>query len=145
MPLSRETENLATGIKEIDDQHRTLVAVLRNFSAATSQGDGRSAQSTILGQLKSYADIHFKTEEGYMQHFAYPALETEEHMSRHEEFRLEVEEFEVEFLTQHPTDMAQRITAFVSHWLKDHIEHYDRKLCEFIMQRLFAEDGTQPK
>src|SRR5690554_5583061 len=75
-----------TGIEQIDEQHRKLVAILNRLAWHLSAEDDELQASDVLDELLDYADYHFRSEEGiWKQYFAGSSIETNHHKA-HEHF-----------------------------------------------------------
>jgi len=72
------------GIEEIDNQHKKFFEVTRKFYSDILECEGEDAAEETLNFLKDYAAWHFKSEEAFMQKYAYPRLE--KHKKLHGEF-----------------------------------------------------------
>ena len=60
------TEDLATGVPEIDAQHKELFSRINRLLEACNQGQGRAEVGKTLAFLEEYVLIHFSTEEKIM-------------------------------------------------------------------------------
>jgi diguanylate cyclase (GGDEF)-like protein/hemerythrin-like metal-binding protein/PAS domain S-box-containing protein len=69
------------GIEVIDEQHRKLVDITNNINRAIQRNADRDELDLLMGELVSFARIHFDTEEDLMQGQGYP--EIEEHKREH--------------------------------------------------------------
>jgi hemerythrin len=75
---------LALGIREIDDQHMKLIALINQLSDSASSGKSQNMLSKILSVLLLYALTHFDTEEELMRRHKYGGLEG--HVNEHKRF-----------------------------------------------------------
>jgi len=73
-----------TGVEEIDNQHKKLVGMINELYSAIKSGEGKKVLDKILQELASYVDIHFGTEEKYMEEFNYPGYLS--HKREHDNF-----------------------------------------------------------
>ena len=78
-------DNLLTGNKTIDAQHKELIERIRNFVVACQNGDSKVKAIKMLDYLDEYTDFHFKEEEALQEKAGYP--ERDRHHEKHEEFK----------------------------------------------------------
>ena len=78
-------DNLITGNKTIDEQHKELIDRIQQFVSACESEDARVKAIKMLDYLDEYTEFHFKEEEKLQKDVGYPGLE--EHIKKHEEFR----------------------------------------------------------
>ncbi len=65
-------DSLATGVPEIDVQHRELLQHFNDFTEALVQGRGRVETGQMLDYLQFYAQWHFEREEKCMEAYRCP-------------------------------------------------------------------------
>ena len=56
-------DNLITGNKTIDTQHKELIDRIQNFLTACQNGDSKVKAIKMLDYLDEYTNFHFKEEE----------------------------------------------------------------------------------
>lgn len=123
------TEDLATGIDQIDAQHRALyrqVAALHE-AMRTSRLDQVPA---VVEFLQRYALEHFATEEREMAAAAYPGLA--EHRRHHQRF---VDEFlrQRALLDAGITPSAVvNLSQWLTDWLRDHLRRVDAEMARHL-------------
>ena len=83
-------DNLVTGNKTIDTQHKELIDRIQNFVIACQNGDSKVKAIKLLDYLNEYTDFHFKEEEALQEKAGYP--EREKHYEKHEEFKKTIQE-----------------------------------------------------
>ena len=111
-------DNLVTGNKTIDTQHKELIDRIK-----------------MLDYLDEYTDFHFKEEEKLQEKSGYP--EREKHYEKHEEFKKTIQEL-YEYLQEYegPTDrFSELVQKNVIDWLFGHIKTYDRSVAKFIFMK----------
>lgn len=69
------SEKMTTGFKEIDDEHKGLIASINTFSELVKNGSGKQDILNMLQYLKEYAEVHFLHEENCMNSNKCPAAE----------------------------------------------------------------------
>ena len=65
-------DNLLTGNKMIDEQHKELIERIRNFVFACQDGKSKVNAIKMLDYLDEYTDFHFKEEEALQEKAEYP-------------------------------------------------------------------------
>lgn len=78
------TEELKTGSKLIDDEHRELLNVANRLFDACSSGEGKKEVVHTLRHLLDYVDTHFEHEDAFMREKNYSLYE--EHHAFHVNF-----------------------------------------------------------
>jgi len=72
------------GIPIIDEQHRGVVTIINSLYYGEQSGKIKNIFSPISGMLHSYADIHFQTEEFFLEAIGYPGAA--DHRLLHQEY-----------------------------------------------------------
>ncbi len=125
------TEDLATGVKEIDDQHKELFKRINRLLDACKRGEGREEIDKVILFLGNYVTDHFGTEERLMNRYGYP--EAESHKTLHENFLKRFSELKDELYTK-----GERLIAVIEtnqllgDWWISHIGKVDRVLGDFL-------------
>ncbi len=121
---------LATGIAEIDDQHRELFRCVDRVRDATAAGDGSELDRT-LAFLQDYVEFHFRAEERYMasQRFPGMARHVEEHAALLEAVRAIVADHHRQ---RGAAGALERVEHFLSDWMRTHIAVTDVALARFV-------------
>jgi len=55
-----------TGIKSVDNEHKTLVRLIDKLEASMQPGGSREAMGVVLRELVEYVKFHFSNEEEVM-------------------------------------------------------------------------------
>ncbi len=133
------TDDLITGNKTIDGQHRELIQRINSLLTSCEECPSRSEAVKLLNYLADYTDYHFREEEGLQKAVGYPGLA--EHVKKHEELRQAVQELH-EMLEEEegPSDaFVKQVNEKVRDWLYYHIQTFDRSVAEYI----FLHDNTE--
>ena len=106
------------GIKEFDEHHKHLVALLNMTYDGFTQGASRVEIAAVLDELVDYATYHFAAEEYWMGVNKYPYLT--QHCEDHERFCKRVAEFQKEFHNG-TSNLSLEVLQFINTWLNTHI------------------------
>jgi HAD superfamily hydrolase (TIGR01549 family) len=117
------------GYKEIDAQHKGLLAVLNELIDMVGERRDPQLVTSIFQRLCQYVHTHFSTEERYMRACGYPRLE--EHEALHRWF---VEKLLELNHTYDPADpqLLDEALEFVKNWYLDHIIKIDTDYAPFL-------------
>jgi hemerythrin-like metal-binding protein len=121
-----------TGIKEIDEQHKKLIALLSKLLDLV-QDEKILKESkelkTVLSELINYTNYHFKTEEKYFTDFSYE--DTKEHIEKHHEFRGKIMKISQEY-HDNELEASYDLIEFLEHWFIDHINGRDKRYVNLL-------------
>jgi len=131
MPLMQWNDSFSVGVTEIDTQHKNLVSYLNDLHFAMSQGKGNTILQSLLTRLVAYTQVHFATEEKYMQQWNYPGYVY--HKGEHEAFVKKVAEFKAKFEGGQAV-LSIEILMFLKDWVGNHIQGTDRKYGPFFVK-----------
>jgi len=127
---------LSLNIKEIDDQHKTLVSLINELHKAMKLKTGSKKAGEILKDLAEYTVYHFDFEKKLFEQHGYPDMQ--EHLKIHDDLVAKV----MDFKKQHDEGRAaltMDLMDFLTDWLKDHIMKTDKSYVPFLKGKL-AED-----
>jgi len=122
-----------TGLKDVDDQHRSLVQLINRFGeqlCEQTETDWKSVEQ-IFKELADYAEFHFHDEEKLMATTGLDSNYQEEHKQMHRHFMDEVNHFHAALSPDKP-ESASRLYYFLMHWLVSHILVVDQGLVQQI-------------
>jgi len=124
------TDALATGIDEIDAQHRELFRCVALVRDAAFTGDAPELERAITF-LRAYVETHFQAEERFMAARTYPGLAR--HREEHAHLLDAVLEIEADHRLRGPSaNSAPRVERFLSDWLRTHIGVTDLAMARFV-------------
>jgi hemerythrin len=125
MALIEWGPSLLVGVREIDEQHQHLVALINCLQSALGQAEAEDVlRSSLMHALLKYCRFHFAAEERLMdeQHYAYSVS----HKSEHRQFQKQISVFESRL------DGGQLVAietlAYLANWFWEHIRRSDKKL-----------------
>ncbi|MDF2840704.1 MAG: hemerythrin-like metal-binding protein [Clostridia bacterium] len=127
-------EDLAVGIKEIDDQHKELFSKVNALFDACNTGKGRDQIDPIIKYLQDYVVLHFGAEEKLQKQNNYPEFNT--HKAQHDQFindflglKDKIEKNGVTGLT------IVQLNQVLVDWLIKHIRKTDKAFAGFLKEK----------
>lgn len=128
---------LATGIEEIDLQHKELFARINVLLDACTRGQGRDEVLKLLLFLDDYIKTHFAAEEKLQKRSDYPGYP--EHRDQHTRFVRQVDELERQFTNDGATiGLVIQTNRTMTEWLIEHISRVDKAFADFVKGRAAA-------
>jgi hemerythrin len=129
------TEDLSTGVEDIDEQHKELFSRVNKLMESCRAGKGRQEVGDTLDFLESYVLEHFGTEERMMKKHEYPKFD--EHKAQHVAFIEDVSKLKDEFAQGGAAvSLVVRTNAAVVDWLLQHIRKTDKLMGAFLKTKL---------
>lgn len=132
MPPAQSTQHrgelsdaLATGLEELDVQHRYFLKLTEAVSLLAKNADRESVNYLIL-EVVRYAQCHFAFEETMMSVYDYP--NREHHVAEHAAI---IEAIKQTTATE-PLNFAQARLQLIQ-WLHTHIPLDDKPLADFVL------------
>lgn len=132
-------ENFATGIEEIDIQHKKLIELLNNLANTLTQEKIVEVEETF-NKLAEYADFHFKSEEEVWKKYLKDDVLVHEHKDSHESFLPKILELQKKNSDKTYYEIVEDVLLFLIRWLAFHIIDEDRRLALIIHA---IKDGCQ--
>ena len=128
------TENLLTGVEEIDAHHRTLLELgNRAIDPSAYKTAGTVMMEDALTFLADYVTYHFAAEEFVMLQSKFPKYEA--HRQWHERFKQEILDFVNRAQTEGMSkDLKMKISFAIENWLLEHIRITDGSLAKFLQR-----------
>ncbi|MBK5104049.1 MAG: hemerythrin family protein [Burkholderiales bacterium] len=134
------TDDLYTGNKLIDGEHRGLIGLVNALFESMNSGQGNDRISQAMHELIAYTGNHFGREEAQMERVQYVASLA--HKAEH-----------IKLLRQ-LTDLGAMLDAggkinipavsdFLSEWLREHILTMDMKLAAALQMQRSGEPAPQ--
>lgn len=128
------SNDMLTGVAEIDRQHRILVGTLNEAKAKLTSEAGDPVFEQVTRDLLAYAIYHFNTEEQFMKQYGYAAASLEEagsHLAAHRNFSERVVALRDNARDGKP-GAREALLDFLTSWLINHIMTTDKRLGQFI-------------
>ena len=127
------SSELATGVAEIDNQHKEIFSRVDRLSAACSEGKGKEEVLRLLQFLEEYVKEHFAAEERLQLRNAYP--EYAEHKSQHMRFISDVARLKEAFKAEGATlSLVIMTNETLVSWLVQHIAKTDMELAKYLRE-----------
>ncbi len=120
-------QELETGIKEIDSQHRQFVNLINQLDDAIQTGNTAGISHVIEGVL-NYTVTHFEFEEELMQKARFSSLKA--HQQSHEFFMRKVAVLRGNFNAGENVSLL--LLSMLKGWLVSHIKGEDRDYIESV-------------
>jgi hemerythrin len=116
----RWSDEYATGLERIDDQHKMIFRMAEDFRAALNVGQGERVYGGLLQSLDRYILSHFGFEEECMDRYHCPAAQG--NREAHARFAEVLAGFRQRYQVSgfDPVD-ARNFVDTVDQWLADHI------------------------
>ncbi|WP_406656316.1 bacteriohemerythrin [Methanolobus sp. ZRKC2] len=124
MALVTWSDKYSMNIKEIDEQHQSLVRMINELHDAMLQAKSKEVALGIINNMAEYTQYHFSTEEKYMQQFEYPGYAA--HKKEHDKFIEKVGNFKNDYESG-KTGLSFDLLNFLKDWLVTHIQESDKK------------------
>jgi hemerythrin-like metal-binding protein len=127
-------ETLEIGIKEIDNEHKSIISKFEELYQKMREGKGHQFYRELITFLDDYVNTHLAHEETYQKEIDY--INYEAHKEKHDEFRHILEELKEEELDDITNAELIRINLLMKDWLVHHILEEDMKIGQFVKGNL---------
>lgn len=119
-------------IRQIDEQHKKLVAMLNDLHKAMKLKKSNKVMTSIIERLIEYTKSHFATEEKLFAQHGYP--QGKQHTEAHKKLTEQVIDIQRKF--QSGEIMASsELMNLLKNWLLKHIQGTDMKFASFLRER----------
>lgn len=120
------SEELATGVATLDEQHQDLFLCLADLEQAAGEGNMLSTFHA-MAQLNLYAREHFAEEERLMRAHDYPEIEL--HIEEHRDFSQRLAAMRRDCLGH---DVSRELIGLLRSWLKFHVATTDMDYVPYL-------------
>lgn len=128
------TPNLAVGIENIDQQHKTLFDKADQLFEAGKNNRAKEYIAEMLEFLDSYTKLHFRDEEAYMRSINYPEYDHQKKM--HDGFIAALGRLKKEYAESGGNILViLNANQMVVDWLLNHISIEDKKIGAFVNKK----------
>ncbi|MDJ0683804.1 MAG: bacteriohemerythrin [Alphaproteobacteria bacterium] len=110
---------MSVGLTRLDDDHKSLIAIINRLAGSLGPDDGNSGVQQALTALLRYTEHHFGREEAVLRAVNYTALT--QHRDEHKRFIRDLQELRADFATMEDTEQKQKLLDFLKDWLTHHI------------------------
>jgi hemerythrin len=127
MAIVWNEQRMATGVKEVDDQHKALIHHFNEFHEAMAHGKGQATAISLLTFLADYTESHFKCEEDCMRRYRCPAAAA--NLAAHNALRQQIAGLRGHIKDDKLTIMdLVKVEQTLGAWIQDHICTIDVQL-----------------
>ena len=130
------TDDLNTGIAEIDAQNRRLADFINILDESRQTGE-REKAGDVLEQLLDFAVNNFLFEEKLMEEAAYEYRVAHEKV--HEIFVKKLAEFRGRF--SDGDDVTDELLTMLKSWIENHVRQEDKRYADSVQQAIKKEGG----
>jgi hemerythrin-like metal-binding protein len=125
--------DLATGLKQVDEEHQGLVALINEVAPLLISAPDNLIQDfdAIHHRLMEYADTHFKTEESLMDQYQLDVRSRDRHHRIHQGFIARVSAMQ-QGTADRETIRADDLLSFLAAWLIHHVLGEDQSMARQI-------------
>ena len=126
-------DNFETGISIVDEQHIELVRILNELAVHVANHSSPIKLDKVFNELTSYADYHFKTEEGLWDvHFKDDEWLTKHELTHHA-FLEKISFLKNEEKNKPLEILVQELLSFLTQWLAFHILDSDKRMAKVVL------------
>lgn len=134
-------QSFCTGINIIDEQHKLLFKLGREFELLLQIPDGVSKKDDaikLLADLRDYATFHFYTEESLMEQIDYPDIE--HHREYHKIFQNQITNISFKNINNENYDEMRTLLNNIYSWIFDHMLKEDLYFKEYAENHQLTHD-----
>lgn len=134
------TEELQTGIAEIDEQHIQIATFLNRLSDIQDNKLFEDGNSGMMDVIDDYVMQHFSLEEHFMNLYRYPLIQA--HIKEHRNFSSDFSIMKKQFyISSFDSYSRKSIKNQLSCWIVRHIRTEDRMLADYLKTFREVRDG----
>lgn len=123
-------EGFSVGVKEIDEQHKELVAILDDLYNAMLKAKGKEILEVTLQRLTDYTAKHFAMEERLFKKYNYP--EARAHKAEHDAMLRKLTKFKKEH--KRGELVGVDLMNFLKDWFINHLQTTDYRYVPFFKE-----------
>ena len=123
--------SLADGLKEIDNQHKALFALIQQIKALPDTETVSTEFNDLVMEFIDTAKAHFEFEENLLAEAGYPYLTG--HTAEHAAIIQSLAEIVASPVTTDPQTMQNSLTSIIN-WFEEHLHHEDNDYSRFLKE-----------
>jgi hemerythrin-like metal-binding protein len=123
-------DELSVNNHQIDKEHQGFISIMNELNSSFLSEDAEDLILKTLDRLNEYAENHLSNEEKLMKETGYPGAFV--HKQRHDEFRVQIKEFNDAYRQSGNCADAQELLYFLQIWFIKHIKNEDKWLSPFL-------------
>jgi len=123
--------SLADGLKEIDNQHKALFALIERINASPDTETVSNELNDLLMEFIETAKAHFEFEESLLSEAGYPYLNG--HTAEHSAIIQSLAEIVASTVTTDP-ETIQNSLRNILNWFEEHLHHEDNDYSRFLKE-----------
>lgn len=124
------TEELATGLSDVDADHKILFGIINRLEEVRGMKDNHEDMMEILVNLAEYSQYHFRLEETLMKKSP-QYKDSPMHLREHALFVKQVNDFIRDFSAGR--ELTDDVAAFLYGWWGNHIKGIDKAFVATII------------
>jgi len=135
------SEELQTGIAEIDEQHTRIVACLNGLNDVRDSQGLDDSNVAMMEFINDYVNQHFSLEEHYMTLYRYPLIRA--HIKEHRNFNSDFQIMKKQlYMSSFDSHTRKQVKNRLSRWIVEHIKSEDRTLANYLKTfRVLSKDA----
>lgn len=131
MALITWNEDFSVGVKELDEQHQKLIAIINELFTLYSEKKFNNIDvNPIFKELLDYASQHLATEEHYFTLYNYP--KKDQHTALHNAYRQKITELQLDYEKENSEKTLFAINNFLNEWWVWHINNIDKEYTSYF-------------
>ena len=128
MAFKQWTQDLETGIHEIDEQHKLIIGYINKVNDAAKSGNEEKLEEVLEGLLE-FTITHFELEEELMEKAGYPFLKA--HAMMHETLMKRLADLRMRAINKQE-NIASELQTFLESYLSNHVMNSDHDYVESV-------------
>ena len=126
-PVLAWSDQLATGLADVDSQHQRLIGIINALGSLRAHGASVEELGAVMDDLRNYTLYHFQAEADLMESWPVNPANKAAHLKAHRNF-IEYIVKAAELIAANPIEVVDHLLAFLVKWLMHHITGMDARL-----------------
>ena len=132
MALLEWNPSFSVDVPEMDAEHKKLISLVNELNDAMKAGKAKDEMDRIFGELATYTQTHFASEERFMQKVGYPDLAKQK--AEHQALLKQVTDFKAEY-DAGKAMITVKLMGFLRDWVRNHIQKSDKEYGVWAKQK----------